>query len=78
MEFDTELNSTTVTVEYEVDFDEVDCFNRDTGREYSDVVMMVNIERVMYKGVDILGVISPADMTELEMACTANYNEVTA
>ena len=76
MELETTLNNTTVTVEYEVEFDEVDCYK--DGRDYTDIVMRVTIEAVMFKGVDILAVISDSDITALEMECEAAYDEVEA
>ena len=76
MELKTTLNGASVTVEYEVEFDEVDCYS--DGRDTTEVVMTVTVEAVMFKGIDILAVISDADVTALEMECTAAYDEVEA
>ena len=71
MELQTTLNNAPVTIEYTVEFDEVDCYN--DGREYTDTVMTVIIDAITFKGNDVLDIVSDDDLTALEMECTADY-----
>ena len=71
MELQTTLNNAPVTIEYTVEFDEVDCYA--DGREYTDTVMTVIIDAITFKGNDVRDIVSDDDLTSLEMECTAAY-----
>jgi hypothetical protein len=75
MELQTTLNGTPVTVAYHVEIDEVDCFDRGTGSEYTKTIADCVIDSVEFCGVNIMPVISDMDMDDLEMECQAHYEE---
>ena len=75
MSLHTTLNNADVTVTYNIEIDEVDCYDKAANREYIDLVLRCVLESVIFKGVDILDAVSDADKTMLEMECEAHYKE---
>ena len=77
-ELHTTLNDAEVRVVYEVETDEVDCYDRGTGRDYTQVVADFVIEAVWFQGNNIKPAVNPDDLTALSMECEAHYMEEVA
>jgi hypothetical protein len=69
MECITELNGTDVLVIYSIDVDYVPTYDHATGWEGEEEVATFTVERVMYRGVDVMEILSESDVTALAMAC---------
>jgi len=75
MELYTTLNEADVRVVYEIETDDVDCYDRITGREYTQVVADFFIEAVWFQGINIKPMVCESGLTALLMECEASYME---